>query len=121
MRRHCWGESFFVEPMTMRKTSNSACRSISLVSRSSIGRSDSGLPSFAKQRLDVCIGSIGVNDPHTRPVFKAKALHRPLGFHPLLGGRIGVLQLANHMGGGDPQDIAGIDIENRQPNGIPWA
>jgi len=121
MRPHCWGESFFVEPMRMRKTSNSACSSISLVSRSSIGRPDSGLPSFAKQRPAVCIALVGVDHPDPWPVLKAKALHRPLGFTPLLGGRIGVLQLANHMGGGDPQDIAGIDIENRQPNGIPWA
>ena len=39
------------------------------------------LPSFAKQRSDFCIGSIGVNDPHPWAVLKAKALHLidPLG------------------------------------------
>ena len=60
MRRHCWGESFFIEPMRMRKTDNSSCRSISLLSRSSIGRPDSWLPSFAKQRPAVCIDLVRV-------------------------------------------------------------
>jgi len=76
MRSHCWGESFFVEPMTMRKTSNSARRSISLFSRSSIGGPDTGLPSFAKQRADVCIGLVSVDDPPLLPEAFKKPLAR---------------------------------------------
>ena len=60
---------------------------------------------------------IGVDDPHPWPVLKAKALQRPLGFDPVLGGWIGVLQLADHMGGGNTQHIAGIDIQDSQPIG----
>ena len=42
--------------------------------------------------------SVGVDD--RRPVLKAKALHRFLGFHPIAGSWIEVLELADPMGGG---------------------
>jgi len=76
------------------------------------------LPRFAKQRPDFCIELVGVNDPHPWAVVKAKVFHRALGFDPVARGWIAVLQLADHMGGGHAQDIAGIDVENRQPNGM---
>ena len=61
---------------------------------------------------------VGVNDADPRQLVKAKALHRALGFNPVAGGWIDVLELADHMGGGDAEDIAGIDIQDRQPNGM---
>ena len=62
--------------------------------------------------------SIGVDDANPRPVLKAKALHRALGFGPGAGGWIEVVQLADHMGGGHPQHISGVNIQDRQPNGM---
>jgi len=70
----------FVEPLRMRKTFNSSCRSISF---------------FA-------------------------LVHRAFAFHPVAGGWIQVLGLADPIGRGDAQVIAGIDIQDSQPPFRVW-
>ena len=47
-------------------------------------------------------------------------VHRAFAFHPVAGGWIQVLGLADPIGRGDAQVIAGIDIQDSQPPFRVW-